>query len=105
MFNWKIESILVKPEENGRTDVVAMVHWRCSANDENNQYGVCYGNMTFVVGETFTAFQDLTQEQIIDWCFANGVDKAGVEAIVTKSLTNKMTVSTLESKLLPWQNN
>jgi hypothetical protein len=102
MFNWKIESILVKPEENGRTDVVAMVHWRCSTN-ENGQYGVCYGNMAFVAGETFIAFQDLTQEQILDWCFANGVDKTKVEEIAASSLANKINVPTV-GKLPPWRN-
>lgn len=102
MFNWKIESVLVKPQEGDRTDVVAMVHWRCSAN-ENGQYGVCYGNMTFVAGETFIAFQDLTQEQVLDWCFANGVDKTGVEAIVTNSLANKITAP-IENKIPPWHN-
>ena len=101
MFNWKIEAILVKPQEGDRIDVVAMVHWRCTAN-EDGHYGVCYGNMSFVAGDTFIPYQDLTQDQVLEWCFANGVDKAGVEAIVTKSLANKV-VGSIEMKLPPWR--
>lgn len=101
MFNWKIEAVLVKPQEGDRTDVVATVHWRCSAN-QDTQWGVCYGNMSFVAGDTFIPYQDITQEQMLEWCFANGVDKAGVEAIVTKSLANKV-VGSIEMKLPPWR--
>lgn len=103
MFNWKIESILVKPQEGDRIDVVAMVHWRCTAS-ENGQYGVCYGSMSFVAGETFTPFQDLTQEQVLDWCFTNGLDKASVESLAVNSLANKSTVPT-ENKIPPWRIN
>jgi len=59
--------------------------------------------MAFVAGETFIAFQDLTQEQILDWCFANGVDKTKVEEIAASSLANKINVPTV-NKLPPWRN-
>ena len=50
---------------------------------------------------SFTPYEDLTQEQVLDWCYANGVDKNAIEANVTQQINDQINppVVTLP---LPW---
>ena len=98
---WIIERLLVKPTEGSLTDVVITADWRC--NGTQDQYsGTCYGSCSFQPpsGE-FTPYEDLTQEQVLGWCYANGVDQAAIEANVTQQIENQIDppVVTLP---LPW---
>ena len=98
---WIIERLLVKPIEGSETNVVITADWRC--NGTQDQYsGTCYGSCSFQPpsGE-FTPYEDLTQEQVLGWCFANGVDQAAIEANVTQQINDQINppVVTLP---LPW---
>ena len=100
-INWIIERLLVKPTEGSLTDVVITADWRCNGTDET-YIGTCYGSCSFAPpsGE-FTPYEDLTQEQVLNWCYANGVDQAAIEANVTAQIENQINppVVTLP---LPW---
>ena len=98
---WIIERLLVKPIEGSETNVVITADWRC--NGTQDQYsGTCYGSCSFQppTGE-FTPYEDLTEQQVLDWCYANGVDQAAIEANVTLQIENQVNppVVTLP---LPW---
>ena len=98
---WIIERLLVKPTEGSETNVVITADWRCSGTQD--QYnGTCFGPCSFAPpsGE-FTPYPDLTQEQVLGWCYANGVDQAAIEANVTLQIENQINppVVTLP---LPW---
>ena len=98
---WIIERLLVKPTEGSLTDVVITADWRC--NGTQDQYnGTCYGSCSFSPpsGE-FTPYEDLTQEQVLGWCYENGVDKTAIEANVTQQINDQISppVVTLP---LPW---
>ena len=98
---WIIERLLVKPAEGSLTDVVITADWRCNGTDETYS-GTCYGSCSFQppTGE-FTPYEDLTQEQVLGWCYANGVDQAAIEANVTQQINDQINppVMTLP---LPW---
>jgi hypothetical protein len=98
---WIIERLLVKPTEGSLTDVVITADWRC--NGTQDQYsGTCYGSCSFAPpSDNFTPYEDLTQEQVLGWCYANGVDQAAIEANVTQQIENQINppVVTLP---LPW---
>jgi len=98
---WIIERLLVKPTEGSLTDVVITADWRCNGTDETYS-GTCYGSCSFAPpsGE-FTPYPDLTQEQVLNWCYENGVDKTAIEANVTQQIENQIDppVVTLP---LPW---
>ena len=100
-LSWIIERLLVKPTEGSLTDVVITADWRC--NGTQDQYsGTCYGSCSFQPpsGE-FTPYEDLTQSQVLNWCYANGVDQAAIEANVSLQIENQINppVVTLP---LPW---
>jgi hypothetical protein len=98
---WIIERLLVKPTEGTLTDVVITADWRCNGTDETYS-GTCYGSCSFQPpsGE-FTPFPDLTQAQVLSWCFANGVDQAAIEANVTAQIQNQIDPPVV-SLPLPW---
>jgi len=87
---WIIERLLVRPTEGSLTDVVITADWRCNGTDETYS-GTCYGSCSFQPpsGE-FTPYEDLTQEQVLGWCYANGVDQAAIEANVTLQIENQI---------------
>lgn len=98
---WLIERLLVKPTEGSNTDVVINADWRCNGNNAN-YFGTCYGSCSFAPPSgSFTPYPDLTQEQVLSWCYANGVDKTAIEANVTAQIENQINppVVTLP---LPW---
>jgi hypothetical protein len=98
---WLIERLLVKPLEGSNPDVVITADWRCNGTDETYS-GTCYGSCSFQPPSgSFTKYEDLTEQQVLDWCYANGVDKNAIEANVTAQIENQINppVVTLP---LPW---
>jgi hypothetical protein len=100
-INWIIERLLVKPTEGTLTDVVITADWRC--NGSQDQYsGTCYGSTSFAPPSgSFTPFPDLTQEQVLGWCYANGVDKTAIEANVTQQINDQINPPIIAPPL-PW---
>jgi len=101
MATWKIENMIVKPQDGSHTDVVVTAAWRCSASD-GDKTASNYGSMGFASpGDDFVAYPDLTEEEVLGWCYANGVDKAEVEANVARELDMLVNPPTV-SLPLPW---
>ena len=98
---WIIERLLVKPTEGSLTDVVITADWRCNGTDETYS-GTCYGSCSFAPPSgSFTPYEDLTEQQVLDWCFANGVDKNAIEANVTAQIENQINPPVVALPL-PW---
>lgn len=108
-ITWTIEQNWVKTVEGSETDVVVTSTYRCKAietvgtGDSAKTYiGVVDGSCSFQPPSgSFTPYEDLTQEQVLGWCYENGVDKNAIEANVTLQIQNQIDppVVTLP---LPW---
>ena len=98
---WIIERLLVKPTEGSLTDVVITADWRCNGSQDNYS-GTCYGSASFAPpsGE-FTPYDELTEAQVLNWCYANGVDKTVIEANVTQQIENQINPPVIAPPL-PW---
>jgi hypothetical protein len=100
-INWIIERLLVKPTEGTLTDVVITADWRCNGTQDNYS-GTCYGSSSFAPPTgSFTPYDQLTQDQVLGWCFANGVDQAAIEANVTQQIQNQIDPPVVVLPL-PW---
>jgi hypothetical protein len=100
-INWIIERLLVKPTEGSLTDVVITADWRCNGSQDNYS-GTCYGSCSFQPPSgSFTPYEDLTEQQVLDWCFANGVDQAAIEANVALQIENQINPPIIAPPL-PW---
>jgi hypothetical protein len=100
-ISWIIERLLVRKVEGTYSDVVITADWRC--NGTQDQYsGTCYGSASFAPPSgSFTPYEDLTQEQVLGWCFANGVDQKAIEANVTAQIENQINPPVVALPL-PW---
>ena len=98
---WLIERLLVKPAEGSLTDVVINADWRCNGSQESFS-GTCYGSCRFAPPSgSFTPYDQLTEAQVLDWCYANGVDQAAIEANVTQQIQNQINPPVVALPL-PW---
>jgi hypothetical protein len=98
---WIIERLLVKPIEGSNPDVVITADWRCNGTQDNYS-GTCYGSCSFAPPSgSFTPYEDLTQEQVLGWCYANGVDQAAIEANVTQQINDQINPPVIAPPL-PW---
>jgi len=100
-ISWIIERLLVKPVEGTHTDVVITADWRC--NGSQDQYsGTCYGSCSFAPPSgSFTPYPDLTEAQVLGWCYANGVDQAAIEANVSAQINDQINPPIIAPPL-PW---
>ena len=98
---WLIERLLVKPLEGSNPDVVITADWRCNGTDETYS-GTCYGSCSFAPPSgSFTPYEDLTQDQVLGWCYENGVDKTAIEANVSLQIENQINPPVVVLPL-PW---
>ena len=100
-INWIIERLLVKPTEGSYTDVVITADWRCNGSQDSYS-GTCYGSCSFAPPtEGFTPYNELTEQQVLDWCFSNGVDQKAIEANVTAQIEAQINPPVVVLPL-PW---
>jgi len=59
-IKWTIEKVKV----TGDTNVVTQVYWRCEDGEV-----ACAGVRDLVLGDTFTAYDQLTEQQVLGWVF------------------------------------
>lgn len=100
-ITWVIEWMQCKPQEDGHTDVVITAGWRCNGTD--GQYsGTVYSTAQMgPIQAEFTPYDQLTQEQVLGWVWAAGVDKAATEAAVQAQIDAQINPPVVQPPL-PW---
>ena len=102
-YKWVVSQLDTAPSEDSLTDVVKTVHYRYQAED--GQYSAeVYGTMACATpSETdFTAYDDLTYEQVCEWLEAgNNVD--AMELNLDTQIENLKNPPII-NKPLPWSN-
>ena len=105
-ISWNVVALKSYPQYQGETDVVVEVNWMCQglAQQNGNNYSSRQAGGTSVTlqsGTPFTPYDQLTQEQVLGWVWANGVDKTSTEAVVQADLDYQLS-PTIVSTPLPW---
>jgi len=100
-INWIIKQLLVKKTEGSLSDAVITANWSCRGSDGAFSAALT-GCVSFAPPSgDFTPYDQLTEEQVLGWCWDNGVDKASVEASVEKQIVEQ-TDAPVVSLPLPW---
>lgn len=110
-YKWKINKLTVAND-----NLVVKVDLTVTGTDGNNTASAAYiRNLTR--GDSFIAYDQLTEQQVLDWCFAPEIitwsDK-GLEQSITKHLQNegeaqvagqiaRRMAQKTEEPALPWQ--
>jgi hypothetical protein len=102
VITWNISRLDCLPQSPEGADYVVTAHWQCNGVD-GNYSGSVYSTCSFPVvqGENFTPYNQLTQDQVLGWIWANGVDKAATEAAVEGQIQNQINPP-IVSPPLPW---
>ena len=81
MITWTI-STLDREVSNG---FVTCAHWQATAVD--GDYSACiYSTCGWAEGTPTIPYEDLTQETVLNWVWANGVDKQATEDALTAQI-------------------
>ena len=104
-ITWVIESMQTTTTTATPPETVLTASWRCNGAEASNAVDYTassYGMATFPAPEgTFTPYSQLTQEQVLGWCWANGVDKDANEASVQDSIDSQINPTVIQPPL-PW---
>ena len=108
-ITWVIEWMQTTPTTATPPETVITAGWRCngvqtvgSGELAPNFYATNYGTCSFPMPEgTFTPYDQLTQEQVLGWCWANGVDKDATEASIQTQIDNQINPPVIQPPL-PW---
>jgi hypothetical protein len=87
-YNWVINQMDTKPKSDGLLDVVSVIHWtRVATQDEIvvSSYGTM--NCTTPSSTDFTAYPDLTYEQVCSWLDL-GLDTEAIDLGLDKQIEN-----------------
>lgn len=100
-IKWQVSEMNCLPQTQEGSNYVICCHWQCNGVD--GQYnGSVYSTCSFpVVQGAFTPYDQLTQDQVLGWIWANGVDKAATEAAVEGQIANQKNPPIVSPKL-PW---
>lgn len=101
IYTWNILRVECYPQKNSNQKVVFSVHWECTGT-ENNYFNRIYNTCKLPESEgTFIPYENLTQEQVLGWCWSNGVDKNSAEAAVAQQIENQKNPPVIQPTL-PW---
>ena len=106
-MKWKVENLVYYPTKDGKSQVVYEVSWRCNGTEEKD--GETYsssaaGNniITYDADASFTAFDDLTEDQVLGWIWETDVVKADIEATVQASVDEHITPTSVVGVPSKW---
>jgi hypothetical protein len=95
-FKWSVNKVEVAPQKDGKTNVVRAVEW--SATATSGEYTAIVSGVrqlsNAAVSDFFIEYPQLSEQTVLDWCFAPEVitwkDVDGSDKSVTKLLKDKV---------------
>ena len=108
-YSWVINALDTYPTQDSLSDVVYNIHWGLVAtSDQTDADGNAYtassiGTQAIAApeAESFTAFEDLTQEIVEAWLEASDLDVDEIKASLDAQITEKITPTSV-TKATPW---
>ena len=114
-ITWVIEWMQTTPTTATPPETVITAGWRCNGAEsvpivnpvvpgptETYYNATVYSTCSFPAPEgTFTPYDQLTQDQVLGWCWANGVDKDATEASIQSQINGQINPTVIQPPL-PW---
>ena len=99
---WTIEYLQTTPTSANPSEAVLQVGWRCSGTEDNFS-GTVYSTCTLPAADpaSFVPYANLTQDTVLGWIWAHGVNQAATEAAVAQQIESQKNPPTIQPKL-PW---
>jgi hypothetical protein len=110
-INWTIDWMSASTQTiNGFSEVVLTCGWRCTGTEANTATppqtftSSIYSTCSFpepATGSSFTPYAQLTQSQVVGWCWENGVNQTATETAINANLASQINPATIQPPL-PW---
>ena len=104
-MQWQIQWMQTTPTTANPPECVITAGWICTGTQEQDgttYQGSVYSTTSFQgPGDPYTPYADLTQDQVLGWVWANGVDQAATEAAVQAQIDNQINPPVIQPPL-PW---
>lgn len=107
-YKWGLTS-LRKADTDELTGVIVQTHWTCTGVDDDGVEGTFNGATPFkaedVDPDNFTAYEDLTEEQVLGWIkdIVVGDYKDHVEAQIDRQIRlRRVRVEDIPADQFPW---
>lgn len=94
-FDWKILNL----DHRTSDGYIQVVHWQCTGTD-GDLYSSVANTLTFEDGAPVIPYDQVTEQTVLDWIWASGVDKAVVEASITDRID--ALKNPVQASGLPW---
>ena len=97
-YNWTIPTC----EHEVATGGITVAHWRVTAVDGDysaSAYGSC-GFTPDASDPHFTPYDDVTEAEVLGWCWTDGLDKDATEAALAAKIEADKTPSSASGT--PW---
>jgi hypothetical protein len=64
---------------------ITTAHWTATATDESYTASI-YSTCSFAAATPSIPYADVTMQEVLDWCWSNGVDKDATEAALAQNI-------------------
>jgi hypothetical protein len=95
MITWTISQL----DRQTSDGYVTTAHWQATAVDGEHSASI-YNTCSWSDGTPTVDYADLTQEQVLGWIWANGVDKDATEAALAAQIELKK--NPVQATGVPW---
>ena len=94
-YNWAIT------QTNYNTDdkFIFCAHWTATATDGDYTASI-YSTCSFAPATPSIPYNSVTQAEVLDWCWANGVDKDATEAALAQQI--ELQKNPVTATGVPW---
>lgn len=100
-ITWEVIQLAAAPEQEGLSQVVQTVKLRVCSED-NGAAGVLFATATLPAPDStsFIPFTSLTEAQVLEWAWANGVDRQAYEDAANARMESSRPANVVAT--LPW---
>ena len=104
-YVWKITAMKKAPSLDGLSDVITHINFQYTGTDADSGESASFVGACPVSApnsESFTAFDDLTEDEVIEWAKANHPVNR-MNDVIEKAINQKIKPKNIKA-LLPWNN-
>jgi hypothetical protein len=83
-YNW----VVTQTNYEVSNGFIQTAHWQCNAVDGDFTASI-YSTCSWADGTPTVPYADVTMQEVLDWCWASGVDKEATEAALAANIADQ----------------
>ena len=94
-YNW----VITQTDYETANGFILTAHWTCNAVDGDYTASV-YSTSSWAAGTPTIPYAQVTMAEVLDWVWANGVDKSATEAALAQNI--ELQKNPVQATGTPW---